>query len=528
MKTKLSLLLLCLVIGMSGVFISCKNDAPDIKVKTEDTFTSDFTGIVNILKDQNQSLEARLDALHSALYSVKITLDQKLELIELAVRNGITTYKECAGQLLNALDNKAGSDAQLQGIYDILHAMGATLDLKLAAIEAAINAGVGTYEEFAQQLIDAIKALDASQAEKLQAIYDVLKSRLATLSLKVEAVKIAIENGFISNKDAIAALQEAIVDALSNPEDLGKCIDDITEALKEIKTSLDEGFALTQEAVNLFCTDLVKFLTKANTTIGDKLDAIEKAIRFVGENFPTLNLNLLDVLGQIKKAILDGNDYTELIDAIKSLVDPEPEPEPEYEAVDLGLSVEWATFNVGAKSETDYGDYFAWGETAPKEDYNWDTYKWAKYDEEAYDYVMTKYNGTDDITILQPEDDAATANWGYDWRTPTSKESKELNDYCAWTLTTKKDGKGNNVTGYTVTSKENGNSIFLPAAGIRWGIDLPDTGESGYYWSSSLNSSIPFKANNFFFNSALRLWTSAMRYAGIPVRPVLKPSSERE
>jgi hypothetical protein len=143
-------------------------------------------------------------------------------------------------------------------------------------------------------------------------------------------------------------------------------------------------------------------------------------------------------------------------------------PKPEY--VDLGLSVKWATFNVGASKPEDYGDYFAWGETEPKEEYTWATYKWGTSGK------LTKYNTTDGKTILDPEDDAAYVNWGDKWRMPTDAERDELVENCTWTWTTQ-----NSINGYKVTGP-NGNSIFLPAGGYKGsGPDYP-MGEDGLYW----------------------------------------------
>ncbi|MCF0174769.1 MAG: hypothetical protein HUJ95_05445, partial [Bacteroidales bacterium] len=140
-----------------------------------------------------------------------------------------------------------------------------------------------------------------------------------------------------------------------------------------------------------------------------------------------------------------------------------------HECVDLGLSVKWASWNVGAKSETDYGSYFAWGETEEKEDYTWDTYTLGTYDSSASpDYGMTKYKSTGPTT-LEAADDPATVAWGSKWRSPTLDEIKELFDKtkCERHWGTRKDANGVDVNGYTVTSKINGNSIFLPAAGYR-------------------------------------------------------------
>ena len=151
-----------------------------------------------------------------------------------------------------------------------------------------------------------------------------------------------------------------------------------------------------------------------------------------------------------------------------------PKPEPEY--VDLGLSVKWATFNVGATSPEDDGDYFAWGETETKETYSWATYKWC----DGTQNTMTKYNATDGKTILEPADDAAQVHWGGNWRMPSKEEVDELTQQCNWIWTTH-----NNVNGYKVTGP-NGNSIFLPAAGYKGAGPTYPAGEDGLYWTNTL------------------------------------------
>ena len=143
------------------------------------------------------------------------------------------------------------------------------------------------------------------------------------------------------------------------------------------------------------------------------------------------------------------------------------------EAVDLGLSVKWATFNVGATSPEDYGDYFAWGETETKETYSWATYKWGTSSN------LTKYNTTDGKTILDLDDDAAYVNWGGKWRMPSKEEVDELTQQCNWIWTTH-----NNVNGYKVTGP-NGNSIFLPAAGYKGAGPTYPAGEDGLYWTNT-------------------------------------------
>ena len=161
----------------------------------------------------------------------------------------------------------------------------------------------------------------------------------------------------------------------------------------------------------------------------------------------------------------------------------------EVDYVDLGLSVKWAPYNVGATSETDYGYYFAWGEVTQKTDYSWSTYKWC----EGTKTTLTKYNtkteyGTvDNKTVLEAADDAASANMGGTWRMPTREEFQELIDNTTHAWVT--NYKGSGVNGYTFTG--NGNTIFLPAAGYRMGTDFSGRGTYCNYWLSSLNENEP-------------------------------------
>jgi hypothetical protein len=188
--------------------------------------------------------------------------------------------------------------------------------------------------------------------------------------------------------------------------------------------------------------------------------------------------------------------------------------------VDLGLpsGLLWATRNVGASSPEDYGDYFAWGETSPKSMFNWDTYIYGYYD--GSNVHLTKYNTesywgpVDNLTILQPGDDAATANWGNGARMPTKEEWQELRDHCTSTWTTQNGVNGRLFTG------PNGNSLFLPAAGYRWDDELGSAGYDGDYWSSSLYTDYPYYAWSFYFYPGNYHMNSGDRYYGYSVRPV--------
>ena len=181
--------------------------------------------------------------------------------------------------------------------------------------------------------------------------------------------------------------------------------------------------------------------------------------------------------------------------------------------VDLGLSVKWATCNVGAISPEDFGHYFAWGETSTKERYDYDncpTYGLSYTELQSQGYI-------DSEGKLTPQYDAATANWGGDWRMPTYSEQEELLNNCTWTWTTQ-----NGVNGYNVKGP-NGNSIFLPAAGSRGGSSLDSAGSGGDYWSSTpCDYGRDYYAYGLYFGSDGQGMGDYYRYYGLSVRPVVE------
>ena len=173
-----------------------------------------------------------------------------------------------------------------------------------------------------------------------------------------------------------------------------------------------------------------------------------------------------------------------------------------HEYVDLGLSVKWATCNVGASSPEDYGNYYAWGETSTK----------SSYTEENSKTYKKNYGDIAGISSL----DAARANWGSTWRLPTADEIDELIKKCKWKWTTM-----DWTNGYKVTSKVNGRSIFLPAAGFPGIFSLYDAGSCGYYWSSTPYTPNTYYACGLYFRSDdVSRSYSYYRHIGLSVRPV--------
>ena len=192
--------------------------------------------------------------------------------------------------------------------------------------------------------------------------------------------------------------------------------------------------------------------------------------------------------------------------------------ETEIEAVDLGLSsgLKWGSMNVGASKPEDYGDHYAWGETETKTKYTTSNYKFGpvKYSEiTLYSKYETKLGG-DKKTVLEAEDDAASANLGNGWRMATFAEWKELRESCTWTWTQR-----NGINGMLVTGPK-GKSIFLPASGV-FQSSLGKKGTYGSYWTSTL-ASAEGMANAVDFYSGGNDKALIDRSTGLSVRPVKK------
>ena len=197
----------------------------------------------------------------------------------------------------------------------------------------------------------------------------------------------------------------------------------------------------------------------------------------------------------------------------------------QHEYVDLGLSVKWATCNVGADKPEDKGNLYAWGETEVKDDFSFMTYKWGPAHLLLKKYnVDSDYGKVDNKTTLDRKDDVAHVAWGGKWRMPTNEELIELHENCTWEWTTLND-----VSGYRVTSKKQGytdRSIFLPAAGLKMN-GRYEPGTTGNYWSRSVmviddgeGGKRCTEASIIRFNQKSVGVGPMIRVAGLSVRPV--------
>ena len=186
----------------------------------------------------------------------------------------------------------------------------------------------------------------------------------------------------------------------------------------------------------------------------------------------------------------------------------------------------WATCNIGASSPEEYGYHFAWAETSPHPDslYTWATYKYLKKVDKYGGAKMKKYciqkkyGKIDNLVYLQESDDAATYNWGADWKIPTYSDFKELEDGCTWTWVTDYNQSGK--SGYLGTSRYNNAYIFLPAAGSFYNGEYLFPNKNGTYWTSELHNRFSFYAFSFYFNKTFNVIDASYRFQGLSIRPV--------
>lgn len=180
-----------------------------------------------------------------------------------------------------------------------------------------------------------------------------------------------------------------------------------------------------------------------------------------------------------------------------------------FKPVDLGLSVKWASCNLGADKPEGSGEYYAWGEVNVKSDYNANNSK-------TYSYSLSELRSMkiiDSKNVLLPSKDVVTQKMGKDWRMPTKEETQELLDNCTWEWVLNNGSKGFKVTG------KNGNYIYLPAKGYFFGAQLYDTDETGNYWTSTCYDNGNFSYTLDFTNRRPKV-NSSGRSGGRCIRPV--------
>ena len=557
---KLIPLAVTMLLAAPAFLTSCQEDAPEINYTMSVSVTNDFTKVVEAidrgsLKNEeaiaklaaaidrmNSDQQAKLQAIRDVLGSVNTTLETKLVAIEAALKAQTLSMEGKLDLIRGVLaDQKAALDTRLAAIEAAMRAQTLSLEGKLDLLTAAVDNQTLKQEELAEKLVTAIDNLGEGLGEKLDQIKGVLDDQNTTLKTKLEAIEAAIKAQTLSLEGKLDLLEaavkalpdyslrlEAISTAIANLPDYGDKLSAIEAAVKGMP---DYGEKLSAIVASLNAIkDQAEALGTGQTSIASKIAGVTDAINDLVAEVNSGNTSAAAALAQIIQKLED------LKGSIGGGGTPPSggETPSTMEYVDLGLpsGLKWAKCNLGASKPSESGDYYAWGETAPKTDYTWATYKWMQAGKSDSDHI-TKYTFADgqtggiwydssgnfigdNKTVLVAADDAATANLGSPWRMPTYNEIKELFDNSTWIWTTQ-DG----VNGYQVDGP-NGNAIFLPASGNREDSGLSGAGTEGYYLSSSIGGAMCDYARAVTFDSGNCNYKgySIIRKYGYSVRPV--------
>ena len=550
-RIKLIPLAVTMLLAVPAFLTSCQEDAPEINYTMSVSVTNDFTKVVEAidrgsLKNEeaiaklaaaidrmNSDQQAKLQAIRDVLGSVNTTLETKLVAIEAALKAQTLSMEGKLDLIRGVLaDQNTTLETRLAAIEAAMKAQTLSLEGKLDLLTAAVDNQTLKQEELAGNLVTAIDNLGEGLGGKLDQIRGVLDDQNTTLKTKLEAIEAAVKAQTLSLEeklglleDAVKALPdyssqlEAISTAIDNLPDYGDKLSAIEAAVKGMP---DYGEKLSAIVASLDAIkDQAEALGTGQTSIASKIAGVTDAINDLVAEVNSGNTSAAAALAQI---------IQKLEDLKGSIGGGGTTPSP-VEYVDLGLpsGLKWAKCNLGASKPSDYGDYYAWGETAPKAEYTWATYKWMQAGKSDW-MCITKYTFADgqtggiwydssgnfigdNLTTLRPADDAATQQLGSPWRMPTVDEIQELKENCTWLWTTQDGVNGHQVDG------PNGNAIFLPAAGSRDGSVLKYAGSAGSYLSSSLDT-------DSYRDRALDFWGTSVKVGltrrdiGITVRPV--------
>ena len=491
-------------------FSSCEEDATNLKYKMEVTVVNDFTKVVEAINNgalkneqainqlkqaidqMNADQKTKMQAIIAAINAVNNTLDTKLAVIEAAIK-AQTLSMDSKMELLKgvieaqsaSLELKLGAiktamneqtlalEAKMDLIHDIIGDQTAALELKIGAIEAAI------------------KAQTLSMEAKMDLIHDIIAAQTSALELKLAAIETAMKEESIALADKLALVEQAIKDQTTN-------FDTKMELLTTAITSMPDysaKLAAIETAINNvpdYATQLAAIkavLSNVNSTLTDKLALLEgindaitdnaaklAAIKAVIDDMPDYSTAFTSIkteIANLLQAVKDGTTSKEAaIAAIAAKIEElkaaggitgGTSVKETMEYVDLGLpsGKKWSKKYLGAETATDKGDYYAWGETSPKDigDFTDENYKlldgaWGEF---------RRYHGKDGWKQLMPYDDAATVRLGHKWHIPTETEVQELFDNC-----TAKEITLNGQPGIALVSKINNNYIFFRNNGLSY------------------------------------------------------------
>lgn len=493
-------------------------------------------------KQALEDLQARLDLLERTTI---VSIQSQIA----AARSSVSSLEDAQRQLREYISALEAKDASLSDIVAALQRKDEQFSKDLAALKTFVNQNAADMKQWMEQADVALAKITALESEMagIREYLDSVSSRLGGLEDKTQKLDAslqkcqteiqelrqemkALQDDMASVKEQLEALVTSVQSVVAVPDhpDGSVEIGNVPDNLFHFEVyPLSAAKILAQLGASAVSLDAVQ--TKAGDV--QTLNLPVRATAFDGEFF------LVTVDGtQLPKAVKQGdvalNARLRISDGVVTRsseyfrlsvsIDPSLE-DLVYtaKAVDLGLSVKWSAFNLGADTPEGYGAFFAWGETEPKRVYRWETYKWAEGEENTLNkYCTEEHFGTPDgKSGLDLEDDAAHAKLGGTWRMPTKEEMRELMNGCKWTWV--KDYEKTGVSGFLVSSLQEGfedSSIFLPTAGYSGNVRPQYAGSVGDYWTSSQNNSLFVFTLNFDFFG----WNEGggYRFHGHSIRPV--------
>ena len=545
MRTLKSILLAgAMLLAIPAFFSSCQEDAPQIDYTMSVTVVNDFSKVVDainngtlkneqaiakltaaidkmngdqqtklqaikdVLNSVNATIDAKLAVIEAAMKAQTLSLEGKLALIEDAMKAQTLTLEKKCDALVAAIKALPDYTEKLQAIEKAISAL-PDYTSKLEAIEKALTSQTLALAEKLGFIQGALEDQTIAMKEKMDILKGVINDQTKALDLRLGALETAMKNQTLELKDKLALLNSTLetqtltlankLEAISSAVE---AMPDYTSKLAAIEAAIKAlpNYEAQLKALNNLITDqnsklddqiaALEGIMNAIPDYSNKLSAIENAIKAMPDHNAAIN-NIKDEIANLVKAVEDGNksnadalaEIAKKIEALKAAGGTTTEVK---DYVDLGLpsGLMWRKYNLGANSEYEAGNYYAWAETSPKQEYNWDTYKYCVQINAIGRYSYTKYNKRDKLTVLQPEDDAATANLGNNYRTPTREEWKELLNKCNWEVVTKTNKNYMNpVVDYWKVTGPNGKFIILPSTGYyagsikneRWTIYLSAT-----------------------------------------------------
>ena len=502
-----------LLLATPVFFSACQEDAPEIDYEMKVTVVNDFTKVVEAINNgalkneqainqlkqaidqMNADQQTKLQAIIDAVNAVNNTLDAKLAVIEAAIK----------AQTLSM-------DSKMELLKGVIEAQSASLELKLGAIKTAMNEQTLALEAKMDLIHDiiasqtaalelkigtieaAIKAQTLSVEAKMDLIHDIITAQTSALELKLAAIETAMKEESIALADKLALVEQAIKDQATN---FDTKMELLTTAVTSIPDYRDKLAAIETAINNVpdYATQLAAIeavLSNVNSTLTDKLALLESietaitesgnklaAIKAVIDALPDYTAEFTNIKAEIANLLQAVKDGTTSKDAAIAAIAAKIEElkaaggitgggaTETMEYVDLGLpsGKKWSKTYLGAKTATDEGDYYAWGETSPKAIGDFTTEKYGLLDGPWGDF--RRYHGKDGWKQLMPYDDAATARLGNKWHIPTMTEVLELFNNC-----TTKEITLNGQPGIALISKINNNYIFFRnngySSGKKW------------------------------------------------------------